>query len=44
MVPRPTLVSRNKPDVTRKGLEMAEIVEAVTKELVEVLFKLLVVD
>ena len=28
-----TLVSRNKPDVLRKGLEMAGKVEAVTKQL-----------
>ena len=28
-----TLVSQNKPDVIRKGLEMAGIVEALTKEL-----------
>ena len=27
------LVSQNKPDVIRKGLEMAGIVKAVTKEL-----------
>ena len=27
------LVSRNKPDVIRKGLEMAGIVETFTKEL-----------
>ena len=40
-----TLVSRNKSDVIRKGLEMAGIVEAVTKELEqEVPFKILVVD
>ena len=28
-----TLVSRNKPGVTTKGLEMAGVVKAVTKEL-----------
>ena len=39
------LVSRNKPDVIRKGLEKAGIVEAMTKELEpEVPFKILVVD
>ena len=40
-----TLVSRNKTDVIRKGLKMAGIVEAVTKELEpEVPFKILVID
>ena len=40
-----TLVSRNKPDVTRKGLKMVGIVKAVTKELEpEDPLKLLVVD
>ena len=31
-ISKTTLVSRNKPDVIRKGLEMAGIVEAVTQE------------
>ena len=40
-----TLVSRNKPDVIRRGLEMAGIVKAVTKELEpEVPFRILVVN
>ena len=40
-----TLVSRNKPDVIRKGLEIVVIAEAVTKELKpEDPLKILVVD
>ena len=40
-----TLLSRNKPDVIRKGLEMIGIVEAVTKELEpDDRFKMIVVD
>ena len=40
-----TLASRNKPDLTRKDLEMTGIVKAVTKKLEpEDPFKILVVD
>ena len=40
-----TPVSRNKPDVTRKGLEMAGIVKKATKELEpEDPFKIFVAD
>ena len=40
-----TLVSRNKPDMTSKDLEMTGIVKAVTKKLEsEDPFKMLVLD